>query len=206
MGREVTGIQFVDKKPNGILPASNGSSNDKVRVTPKISAAKVQAKDHEVKERTEANSFGQKCHEKEDVLSAKITNGNADLPEEEIEKSEIQKTGDDEKSSSPAARKEHTSHSVPQPSDLANEKDGSYTQIGDTEVVANDLNLSPNANNMHSPLSSKNSQVTNMFNGLACCYVIAFVNLMCEPHKFVSIMRLSQGGIMDLAYVVYKSC
>lgn len=159
MGREVTGIQVADKKSNGVTTASNGSPNDKVRVSSKIPAAKVQAKDPEVKEYTEVNSFVEKSHEKKDVLSAKTTNGNTDLSELENEKHEVQKTGDNEMLSSPPARKEHTSHSVPQPSDLVTEQHGSYTHIADTEAVAAGLNMSPNANNIHSPYSSKNSQV-----------------------------------------------
>ncbi|TKY52115.1 WVD2 1 [Spatholobus suberectus] len=163
MGREVTGMQVVDKKPNGVVPASNGSSNDKVCTSPKVAAAMVQAKDHEVKECTKADSFVEKCHEKKDVLSAKTTNCNSDLPEEEIEKSEVQKMGDSKKLSSPAARKEHTSHFVTHPSDMVNEKLGSHPQIVDTEADATGLNLSPNTNNMHSPISSKNSQPNSPF-------------------------------------------
>ncbi|KAJ1408216.1 hypothetical protein SESBI_23754 [Sesbania bispinosa] len=148
----------MDKKLNGVIVASNGNSNDEIRVSSKIAAVKFQVKDHEVKECTKANSVVEKCHEKKDVLSAKTTNYNTNFPEEENEKSEVQKMGDSEKLSSPAAGKEHTSHSVPQPSDLVTEKHGSYSQIVDIEVVATVLNLSPNANNMHSPYSSKNSQ------------------------------------------------
>ncbi|XP_027365328.1 protein WVD2-like 2 [Abrus precatorius] len=162
MGREVAEIQVVDKKPNGVVAASNGSSNGKVRISPKIATAKVQAKDYELKECTEANTFVEKCHEK-DVLSAKTTNCNIVVLEEEIEKSEVLRTSDNEKLSSPPARKEHTSHSVPQPSDLVTEKLGSHAQIVDTEVVATDLNLSPNTNNMLSPISSKNSQPNSPF-------------------------------------------
>ncbi|KAK7344167.1 hypothetical protein VNO77_13496 [Canavalia gladiata] len=162
MGREVTGIQVVEKKPNGVAAASNCSSNGKVRTSPKIAAAKVQAKDDEVKECNEAHSFVETCQEK-DVLSAITTDCDTVMPEEENEKSEVQKTSDNEKLSSPAARKEHTSHYVPQLSDLVTEKHGSYTQIADAEVVATGLNLSPNANNMHSPISSKNSQPNSPF-------------------------------------------
>ncbi|KHN14839.1 protein WVD2-like 1 isoform X2 [Glycine soja] len=163
MGREVTGMQVVDKKPNGVIPASNGSSNDKVCISPKRTAAKVQAKDHEVNECTKANSFVEKSQEKMDGLSAKATNCNTDLPEEEIEISEVQKMGDSKKLSSPAARKEHTSHLVTHPSDLVTEKHGSHTQIVDAEADATGLNLSPNTNNMLSPISSKNSQPNSPF-------------------------------------------
>lgn len=169
MGREVTGMQVVDKKPNGVIPASNGSSNDKVCFSPKMEAAKVQAKDHKVNECTKTNSFEEKSHEKMDGLSAKTTNCNTDLPEEEIEISEVQKMGDSKKLSSPSARKEHTSHLVTHPSDLVTEKHGSHTQIVDAEADATGLNLSPNTNNMLSPISSKNSQVID---GPACCHAI----------------------------------
>lgn len=152
MGREVTEIQVVDKKPNVVTTASNGSPNGKICISTKIAAAKVQEKDHEVKECTEVNTFVEKCHEKKEVY-------NIDLPEEENEKHEVQKMDDNKKLSSPAVRKEHTSHSVPQPSDLVTEKHGSFAEVVDTEAVAAGLNLSPNSNNMHSPYSSKNSQV-----------------------------------------------
>ncbi|BAT94958.1 Protein WVD2-like 3 [Vigna angularis] len=162
MGREVTGMQVVDKKPNGVVPASYGSSNDNVCISPKIAAAKAQAKDHEVKECTIGNSFVEKSHEKKDVLSAKTTNCNTDLPEEEIENSEVLKMGDSIKFSSPAG-KEHTSHFVTHPTDLVTERHESHTQIVDTEADANGLNLSSNTNNMHSPISSKNSQPNSPF-------------------------------------------
>ncbi|KAG4908528.1 hypothetical protein AAZX31_20G212200 [Glycine max] len=163
MGREVTGMQVVDKKPNGVIPASNGSSNDKVCFSPKMEAAKVQAKDHKVNECTKTNSFEEKSHEKMDGLSAKTTNCNTDLPEEEIEISEVQKMGDSKKLSSPSARKEHTSHLVTHPSDLVTEKHGSHIQIVDAEADATGLNLSPNTINMLSPISSKNSQPNSPF-------------------------------------------
>ncbi|XP_019428584.1 PREDICTED: protein WVD2-like 1 [Lupinus angustifolius] len=71
MGREVTRIQVVDKKPNGVIAA----------------AARIQVKDRDVKE----------YYEKNEVFSAEVTNGSAGLPEEENEKSEAQKTIDSEK-------------------------------------------------------------------------------------------------------------
>ncbi|MED6134535.1 hypothetical protein PIB30_037834 [Stylosanthes scabra] len=154
MGREVSGIQFVDKKPNGVTPDSNSSTNGKVRVAPRISISKVQAKDHGVKEHTEANPFDQKYHEK-DMLNAKVANGDADFPEE-IEKSEIQTTGDNKMSTPPTAKL----------SDMDNEKDGSYTDIVETEAAANGVNSSPNANTMHSPVSSKNSQTNSTFSSI----------------------------------------
>lgn len=168
MGREVTGIQVVDNKPNGAIPASNGNFGDKVRVSPKI-AAMVQAIDHhEIKESTEPHSFAERYHEKKDVLSAKSTNLKAELPEEKSEKSEVQKISDDDNLSSPPANsisgdKEHTSPSAPQPSDQATEKHVTHTQNVDTDTVANGLNLSPKANNAHSPNSSKNSQPNSPF-------------------------------------------
>ncbi|KAJ1413873.1 TPX2, C-terminal [Sesbania bispinosa] len=167
MGREVTGIPVVDKKPNGAITASNGSFSDRVRVSPKI-AAMVQAMDHEIKEAAEGNSF-EKHHEKKDVLSAKSTNLNAALPaEEKNEKSEVQKLDDNKELSSPtvisvSVDKEPTSPSAPQPPDQATEKHITHAQVADTEAVATGQNLSPNANNMHSPNSSKNSQPNSPF-------------------------------------------
>ncbi|KAJ1385120.1 TPX2, C-terminal [Sesbania bispinosa] len=168
MGREVTGIPVVDKKPNGAITASNGSFSDRVRVSPKI-AAMVQAMDHEIKEAAEGNSFVEKHHEKKDVLSAKSTNLNAGLPaEEKNEKSEVQKLDDNKELSSPTAisvsvDKEPTSPSAPPPPDQATEKHVTHAQVVDTEAVATGQNLSPNANNMHSPNSSKNSQPNSPF-------------------------------------------
>ncbi|KAF7805212.1 protein WVD2-like 2 [Senna tora] len=158
MGREVTGIQVVDRRPNRPVVASNGGSNDKVHVSPRIAGVKVEAKDHEV----------MKCHEKKDVLSAKSTNHFADSHEEKNEKNEAQKMSDDGKLSTPATIStavglDHMSHSVPQPSNLANGKNGSYTQIDGTEAVATGVNLSPNANNMLSPSSTKHSQPNSPF-------------------------------------------
>lgn len=146
MGRQVTEMQVEDQKPNGVAIALNGSPNDNGHVTSKIAAVKLEAEDHEVKECTEVNVFVEKCHETKDALVAKTTNGKNDLHEDESEKHEVQKKsgGDKELSST-------------QPSDLVTEKNGSYTHVDTTEAVLAGLNLSPNANNMHSPYSSKNS-------------------------------------------------
>nr|XP_027188851.1 protein WVD2-like 1 isoform X4 [Cicer arietinum] len=150
MGREVTGIQIMEKKLNGLT--SNGSFSDRVRVSPKI-AAMVQAMDHEIKESSESK----------DVLSSKSTKLNAGLSEEKNEKSEVEQMGDNKELSSPTAitipvDKEHTSPTSPQQSDQATEKHVTHTQTVDIEAVANGHSLSPKANNMHSPNSSKNSQ------------------------------------------------
>ncbi|KAI4301940.1 hypothetical protein L6164_035171 [Bauhinia variegata] len=148
MGREVTGI-----KPKNIIVASNGTFT--VHVAPKISSDKVEAKDHDIKESTEANSFVEKAQEKKDVLSAKSTNNGSDLPEEKTEKPDEHKTGDNKKLSSPtksaAVVKEHTSHPDSQLSNLVTEKH---------ESAASDMKLLPNANNMLSPDSTKNSPNT----------------------------------------------
>ncbi|XP_061340473.1 protein WVD2-like 2 isoform X2 [Gastrolobium bilobum] len=167
MGREVTGIQVLDQKPNGNVGASNGNFSDRVRVSPKI-AAMVQAMDHEIKESSEANSFVEKHHLKKDVLSAKRTNLSADLPEEKNEKSEVLKKDENKELTSPAAisvsvDKEHTSPSASQPVDQATEKHVTYTHTVDTEAVTTGLNLSPMDNKMHSPISSKNSQPNSPF-------------------------------------------
>ncbi|RYQ91221.1 hypothetical protein Ahy_B09g097101 isoform B [Arachis hypogaea] len=171
MGREVSGIQFVDKKPNGVSPSSDGSTNDKVRIAPRISISKVQAKDHGVKEHTEANSFDQKYHEK-DVLNANATNGDADMPEE-IEKSEIQTTGENKMSIPPTAKL----------SDLDNEKHGSYTDIVETEAASNGLNSPPNANTMHSPVSSKNSQTLKNVSSFQTNSTFSSIKPLPHDHK-----------------------
>ncbi|XP_027350268.1 protein WVD2-like 1 isoform X2 [Abrus precatorius] len=162
MGREVTGIQVADKKPNGAIAASNGNFSDRVRVSPKI-AAMVQAMDHEIKESAETHSFVEKHHERKDALTAKNAKLSVDLPEEKNEKSEVQKTGDNKEFSSPTVDKEHPSPSAPQPSDQVAEKHVTHTLTVDTEAVTADPNLSPNANNIHSPNSSKNSQPNSPF-------------------------------------------
>jgi len=135
MGRQVTEMQLEDQKPNGVTIALNESPNDNGHVTSKIAAVKLEAEDHEVKECTEVNVFVEKCHETEDALAAKTTNCMNDLHEDESEKHEVQKKS-------------------------GGDKELSSTQSFDTtEAVLAGLNLSPNANNMHSPYSSKNSLV-----------------------------------------------
>ncbi|KAE9616102.1 hypothetical protein Lalb_Chr04g0262201 [Lupinus albus] len=146
MGREVTGIQVLDKKPNG-------NFSDRVRVSPKI-AAMVQAMDHDIKEFTEP------IHDKKDVSSAKVLNSNAaDLTDE---KSEVQNTDDNENLGSHSKiqfKNEPTSPSALLPSDDATEKHVTYAQTGDaTEAVATGLNSSPKAIDMHTSNSSKTSQ------------------------------------------------
>ncbi|KAE9611975.1 hypothetical protein Lalb_Chr06g0168111 [Lupinus albus] len=109
MGREITRIRVVDKKPNGI-----------------VASVKVQAKDCDVKE----------CYEKKEVVRAKVNNGSAGLIEEEIEKSEVQKTVDSEKYCS---------------------------QIVDTEAIATALKSQPNAKNTDSHNKSKNLKPKSPF-------------------------------------------
>jgi len=158
MGREVTGLQIMDKKPNGVIATSNGSLSDRMRVSPKI-AAMVQAMDHDIKESTEANSF-EKHHDRKDVSSGKSTKLNVVLPEEKkSEKSEIQKMDDNKELSSPVVEKELPSPSTPQPSDQVTEKHVTHALAANTEAAATGPNMSPKANNIHSPNSSKNSQV-----------------------------------------------
>ncbi|KAI9078404.1 hypothetical protein K1719_039623 [Acacia pycnantha] len=149
MGREVTGIHVVDKKPNRIVATSNGSSSNKVHVSPRIAGVKLETEDHEVMEYAEVNSFIEECHEKN-------------------EKSEAQTEGDSKKLSSPAARStavelEPTSHSVPLSSDMAAEKNGSDTLGVGTEGVMTGLNMASNANNTHSPNSTKHLQTNSPF-------------------------------------------
>lgn len=168
MGREVTGIHVAASRSNGIAATSNGSSNDKVHVSPRIAGVKVETKDHEVMECTEVNSCINKCDEKKDFLSAKSTSQFADFTEEKNEKSEAQKTGDSKKLGSPATRStavelEPTSHSIPLSSDLAAEKNGSDTQSVGTEALMTGLNMSPNANNTHSANSTKHLQTNSTF-------------------------------------------
>ncbi|OIV95025.1 hypothetical protein TanjilG_10845 [Lupinus angustifolius] len=151
MGREVTGIQSLDKKPNGVIAASNGNFSDRVHLSPKI-AAMVQAIDHDIKESTEA------IHEKKDVLSAKRLNPNA----------EVQKMDDNEKLSPPteipiSVEKDLISPSAPLPSDDANGNNVTYAQTVDAEAVATGLNLSAKANTTLSPNSSKTSQPNSPF-------------------------------------------
>ncbi|ESW19179.1 hypothetical protein PHAVU_006G102900 [Phaseolus vulgaris] len=162
MGREVTGLQIMDKKPNGVIATSNGSLSDRMRVSPKI-AAMVQAMDHDIKESTEANSF-EKHHDRKDVSSGKSTKLNVVLPEEKkSEKSEIQKMDDNKELSSPVVEKELPSPSTPQPSDQVTEKHVTHALAANTEAAATGLNMSPKANNIHSPNSSKNSQPNSPF-------------------------------------------
>lgn len=116
MGREVTGIPVVDKRPNAVTVASNGSSNDKARVLQKIATTKVEAKDDEVEKSTGANSPAEKGPVKKDVLGANSTNHDT-------------------------------------------EKHDSKMQTVGAEAIETGGNLSPNADNTHSPSPTKNSEV-----------------------------------------------
>lgn len=155
MGREVTGIHVVEKMPNTVPVASNGRSNDKVHISPKIAAIKVDTKDRDVEESVGANSLIEKSHVNNNVLGNISTNHDAVLPKEKNEKNEIH---DIKKLTSPATRttsvgEELTKHSDSQLSDLANEKNDSNSQSVETGGV-----LSPNADNTRSPSSPKYSQ------------------------------------------------
>lgn len=147
MGREVTAMEVEENKPNGVTTDSNESANDNGHDSSEIA-------DPEVKKCAEVDLFVEDCRESKDIL----TNCNADLPIEENEKHEVQKTGDEKELSSTKA------------SDPVTEKNGSYTRVVDTtEAVVTRLNLSPNANNMHSsPYSSKNSQVIDVLSVVLC--------------------------------------
>ncbi|KAJ7973503.1 protein WVD2-like 1 [Quillaja saponaria] len=167
MGREITGVR-VEKKPSVKIVASNGSSNDKVHVSPRISEGKVEAKNHEVKEYTEGDSVVEKCHGSNDVFGVKSTNHDAQLSEEENEKHDAQKSGDNKKLSSAASRSdaignERANYTVPQPFDLATEKRGACIHTAGTESAATGVNSAPNAYNMHSPNSAKNLQPNSPF-------------------------------------------
>ncbi|CAJ1961100.1 unnamed protein product [Sphenostylis stenocarpa] len=181
MGREVTGLQVMDKKPNGAIAASNGSLSDRMRVSPKI-AAMVQAMDHDIKESAEPNSF-EKHHDRKDVSSGKSTKVNVVFPEEKNEKSEVQKMDDSKELSSPAVDKELPSPSSPQPSDQITERHVTHALDVDTEAAATGLNLSPKTNNIHSPNSPKNSEVLveDLPEGLnlSICLVGMLCNFAC---------------------------
>ncbi|XP_028790269.1 protein WVD2-like 2 [Neltuma alba] len=158
MGREVTGIHVVDRRTNAVPAASNGRPNDKVHISPKLAAVKVDSKDHEAEESTGANSLVEKSHVKNNVLGTKSTNHDGVLPKEKNEKNEIQGI---KMLSSPATRstsvgEDNTKHSDSQLSDLADEKHDSNSRSVETLGV-----LSPNADNIHSPSSTKNSQPTS---------------------------------------------
>ncbi|KAL5068609.1 hypothetical protein RYX36_019496 [Vicia faba] len=147
MGREVTAMEVEENKPNGVTKVSNESGNDNGYDSSEIA-------DREVKTCTEVDLFVEDCGETKDILTAKTTNSDTELPVEENEKHEVQKTGDEKELSS---RK---------PSDLVPEKNGSYARVvvDTTEAVVTRHNLSPNANNMYSsPYSSKNSQQNSPF-------------------------------------------
>lgn len=158
MGREITGVK-VEKKPNGVVVASNGVSHDKVHVAPKISEESFDTNDYEVKECTEENSVDEKFHEEQEVLGVKGTNLDEGLIEGENEKVGAQKSNDNKKSSSPASKSPavgnvHTNYTVPQPFALATEKRGPCTHAVGTET-----SILPSTNSVLSPNASKNSQV-----------------------------------------------
>lgn len=167
MGREITGIHVIDKRPNSFTGASNGTFNDKVHFSPKIAAVKAEPKDREVEASDGANSLAEKSPVKKEVLGAKSPNHNGDMPELKNEKPEAQKMGDIKKfslpatsSTSTAVAKWHAKFSVPQSSNLATEKHDSSTQTVDTQAIETGGNLSLNADdNTHSSSSTKNSEV-----------------------------------------------
>ena len=144
MGREPSGVQ-VEQKANGV-------AHDIVHVDPRVAGRNIEVKDYEVKECTEENLIIEKYEEKQEVLSTKSTNVDAD---EKYEKPRV----DEYKKSSPIGSKSPGNMrgqcTVPQPFTLETEKRGLCTHIG--------VNSSPN---MQSPCAKKNSQVTNVRNFL----------------------------------------
>ncbi|XP_022960862.1 protein WVD2-like 2 isoform X1 [Cucurbita moschata] len=136
MGREPSGVQ-VEQKANGV-------AHDIVHVDPRVAGRNIEAKDYEVKECTEENLIIEKYEEKQEVLSTKSTNVDA---EEKYEKPQV----DEYKKSSPIGSKSPGNMrgqcTVPQPFTLETEKRGLCTHTG---VIS-----SPN---MQSPCAKKNSQ------------------------------------------------
>jgi hypothetical protein len=84
--------------------------------------------------------FVENGHKKNGVLAAKTTNSDSDSPKDESENNEVQKIGDNKELNSINFVVDNETGVI--------KKNGSYTHIVDTEVVATGLNLSPNANNM----------------------------------------------------------
>lgn len=167
MGRELKRAD-MDKKPNGVAVKSNGVFNDRVHVAPKISGDSIEAKDYEEKECTTEDSVVENSNEKQDVLGVKSTNFDADLSEGKNEKPGAQKSSDDDISSSPISKSggagnARAHQTVSQPFALATEK-----RAG--------VHSSANANNMQSPISTKNSQVIEILNGVCDeCRCPAFI-------------------------------
>ncbi|KAF3452313.1 hypothetical protein FNV43_RR02746 [Rhamnella rubrinervis] len=162
MGREITGVK-VERKPNGVVVASNGVSHDKVHVAPKISEESFDTKDYEVKECTEENTVDEKFHEEQEVLGVKSTNLDEGLIEGGNEKIGAQKSSGNKKSASPASKSPavgnvRTNYTVPQPFALATEKRGSCTHTVGTET-----GTLANTNNVLSPNATKNSQPNSPF-------------------------------------------
>ncbi|KAG7967790.1 hypothetical protein I3843_08G116700 [Carya illinoinensis] len=162
MGRELAD-PHMERKPNGVVVASNGVSYDKVYVAPKISEDCIEAKDYEVKEcTTEENSVIEQCHEKQEVLVVKSTNLDAGVTEGKDEKPGVYKSSDIKKSSSPASKSAAVGnvrvYTVPQPFSLATEKRGVCTHSVGAESAANGVTYSPKSNNTNSPQSTKISQ------------------------------------------------
>lgn len=130
----------MEKKSNSVVANSNGS-HDTVHVAPKISGESIDATDYEVKECTAEDSLGENSHEKQDVLGVKSTNFDA-IPEGKSPKLGAQKSSDIKKTSSPASKSVALDN-------VQTEKraSGVARQVG-----------AENANNVHSPNSSKSSQ------------------------------------------------
>jgi hypothetical protein len=73
----------------------NKHHRGKGHIVTKLATTKFEAKEHEVKECTEIDLLVENGHETNYVLTAKTTNSNTDLPEDESENHEVQNIDDD---------------------------------------------------------------------------------------------------------------
>ncbi|KAF5454716.1 hypothetical protein F2P56_024363 [Juglans regia] len=161
MGREVTDLH-KEKKPNGVVVASNGVSHDKVLFAPETSEDSVEAKDYEVKECTEENSVADQYHDNQEVLGVKSTNLDPGVLEGKSDRPGAPKPNDNMKLSPHASRSAAVGngriYTIPQPFYLATEKRGVCTHTVGSENPVNGVTYSPKANNAHFPQTIKNSQ------------------------------------------------
>ncbi|KAG2696656.1 hypothetical protein I3760_07G068900 [Carya illinoinensis] len=161
MGRDLTDLH-MEKKPNGVVVASNGVSHDKVHFAPETSEDSVEAKDYEVKECTEENSVADQYHENQEVLGVKSTNLDPGVPEGKSERPGASKPSDNMKLSPHASRSAALGngriYTIPQPFSLATERRGVCTHTVGSESPVNGVTYSPKANNAHFPQTTKNSQ------------------------------------------------
>nr|DAD19775.1 TPA_asm: hypothetical protein HUJ06_021238 [Nelumbo nucifera] len=165
-------------QPHGFTEPDEHINGD---AKPSIPEEKIELKDYEVKECTtespieitELYQVENGHNEEQDVLCDRSTNVEAGLSDEGTVESESQKATDAKKLSSPvkpriqfaAAGNTRINCPVPQPFSLATDKrasSGTRPVGAETAAASVGINKQSNANNIHSPSTSKKPQLSNI--------------------------------------------